>query len=62
MKKLEMISPMTLNIFMNKNNLSTHNVAELTHSSIRSVQRWNSKTGIPIYKWELLESKIRNKG
>ena len=61
MKKLEMISPVTLNIFMNKYNLSTRAIAELTHSSIRSAQRWNSETGIPVSKFELLEIKVRNK-
>jgi|WetSurMetagenome_2_1015567.scaffolds.fasta_scaffold00711_14 hypothetical protein len=62
MTKLEMISPVKLNLFMNKNNLTTRDVSELTCSSIRSAQRWNSETGIPIYKWELLVNKINNGG
>jgi len=60
MTKLEMISPIKLNLFMNKNNLTTRDVSELTCSSIKSAQRWNSKTGIPVYKWELLVNKIKN--
>lgn len=58
MKKLEVASSKTLTDFMWEKHLKNRDVAELTHSGMRSVQRWIKTTGIPITKFDLLKMKV----
>ena len=62
MKKLEMVSPDILIKFKEKHSLTNQDIADLTHSGHRSVQRWVEDTGIPISKFELLQAKVNHAG
>jgi hypothetical protein len=62
LKKMEMVSPDILIKFKKKHNLTDKDIADFTHSGHRSVQRWVEDTGIPISKFELLQSKVKNAG
>ena len=58
MKERDKVPAKILIEFMDKHNLNRKQVADATHTQMRSVSRWKV-TGIPVAEWELLQEKIK---